>query len=267
MIETPKFFPIFPSHAIERCAITVIFDQHLPQKVFERILGAARTHLEKLRFAQGPGQAVNIDIDPTTGAMSLKAGVGPTTFLSAEGGPQLTVAPNLIIYQTTKYVRWKPFIGEFERTAKDLLLRYLDALSVSHIKVEYWDRFRWMGNWSDFDPWQLLQKDSNLVSVGATTHGSQWHSHCGWFDTLTGIKRLTNVNVDTVEIVQPDMAPQPSVGIYTLMQDDVSPLSSQVDWTLISGKLDALHSELKMLLAAIIQANVAKQINLTVGST
>jgi hypothetical protein len=73
MAVSPRFDPIFPAHAIERCGITIAFRELVPQKAFERFVGRAAQVAARKGFQQFPGAQVGITVDLLTGK------VGPTT--------------------------------------------------------------------------------------------------------------------------------------------------------------------------------------------
>jgi hypothetical protein len=53
MADAPRFDPIFPAHAIERCGITVVFREPLPERPFGRAVASGRRRHKK-RVQAGP---------------------------------------------------------------------------------------------------------------------------------------------------------------------------------------------------------------------
>ena len=263
MKEPATFQPIYPAHAIERCAATLIFDQPLPQKLFDKTLLLAKAHLDAARFASAPAPA-EIRVDAATGSISVNQSGSASVFNSLDGGTSLAIFPAMIIWQTTRYVRWMPFRGDFDRLTRPFLTTFLEVLSLAAIKLEYVDRFLWSGSIHDIDPWLLLRKDSGLVAAAAAKLGTSWHSHCGWFEQATR-RRLINANVDVADVIRPPLDPQPSIGIFTLMQDhsDNHPFTSAED--ILSG-LDIIHHDLKVLLGKLIVESMCDRISLNPGA-
>jgi hypothetical protein len=98
-------------------------------------------------------------------------------------------------------VRWQPFVGSIERFVLAILAGYREIVSVNYVKLEYWDRFFWSGNWEDFAVDRLLKKGDY---VAARVYGTrrEWHSHVGWFEPIGALRRLTNVNIDVGKLSQ-----------------------------------------------------------------
>jgi uncharacterized protein (TIGR04255 family) len=268
-MQDAHFDPIFPAHAIERCAATVVFEDVIPPQIADQAVELASAKLDaKLNKANTAG--VQLSFDAATGKLSVVPG-GPTEYQRGADGPRLTVMPNIIVWQTDKYVRWDPFFGEFNQVVGSVLRSLLSMSKVSAIKLEYWDRFIWTGSMEKMDPWALLKKNLPLVALGAARAGASWHSHCGWFEPQTkGIRRLVNVNVDVLEIkLQGAQKPSPTVGIYTMCQDDfgMPPSGNFADVDAISMKLVELHVALKRLLSDIICDEMQKRISLKVEAS
>jgi uncharacterized protein (TIGR04255 family) len=265
MHEKPRFFTLLPAHAIERCSAAVVFDQQLPSKLFDKTVLACTASLRELHFSPAaPTPALNVEVDGATGLVSVKNSTHQPAVFTSVSGAQLTFAPNAIQFQTAGYVRWSPFLGDFERATSAILNACLSAVSVSAVKLEYWDRFIWTGDWTNFDRWQLFKKNSEFLSLAAAAQSNQWHSHCGWFENVNENKRLVNINVDVVEVIH-NARVAPSVGIYTMMQD-VHSSTLQTPRQIVTN-LDQLHLSLKKLFDLIIEVDIAKQIGLQSGTT
>jgi uncharacterized protein (TIGR04255 family) len=140
MAEAPHFETIHPAHAIERCGMSVVFTEGMPEKAFQRVVASLRSNAEKMGFEQAR-QSPAIEIDLTTGKLNpVGARQGPVTFVSSDGAFQFIAAPNILFWATTRYVRWAPFAGQFETILGSTLEDYLENLTLGAVQLEYLDR-------------------------------------------------------------------------------------------------------------------------------
>jgi uncharacterized protein (TIGR04255 family) len=266
MTVTPKFDPIFPAHAIERCGITIAFRELVPQKVFDRLITRATLVAGKKGFQRSPGGEIGITVDFATGKFgpALRGGQSqPQSFSLPDQSASLFLAPSMIIWQNSRYVRWSPFVGQFQEIASSVISEFLDLVSLGSVKIEYWDRFNWTGTWDDFDAMQLIRPNAQAVADDWPKWNRQWHSHAGWFEAVDECRRLTNINVDVV-----DVTGKPTVGIFTMMQDEPNvPGYGTIDVKYLDQKylferLEVLHLALKSVLRSILQDAMIDRISL-----
>jgi uncharacterized protein (TIGR04255 family) len=270
MNDSPHFEPIFPSHAIERCAAMVIFEQQLPAKALQKVVDQAQSSFRNAGLETVSGANIGMQLDFVTGrATPLPPGAGPTIFTSRDRATNFIIAPNALTVQTGRYVRWQPFAGQFEELMLPFVQAYADIVSITSLQLEYLDRFIWTGDWGNLQLEHLLRPDSGFVVERAALSHGQWHSHSGWFDGEGAKRRLVNVNIDLVEFVPPRGPPlaAPSVGITTLIREMPGPVSDQptqyIEATSVQGDLEQLHFDLKTLLGEIIMPSLAQRIGLT----
>jgi uncharacterized protein (TIGR04255 family) len=193
----------------------------------------------------------------------------PRTFASANQTTSLTVSPEGLLWTSTSYVRWQPFVGDFERYVLPLLKDFLDTVSIVAVKLEYWDRFFWSGDWDNFSVGELLKSNSEFFTPGAVKRPKQWHSHAGWFDKEGDFRRLTNVHIDVAEITtNPDIAGRPSVGIYSALTDQANVAGygavkiEDLNGDFVIERLEAQHLALKEILGHIITEEMGSRIGL-----
>jgi uncharacterized protein (TIGR04255 family) len=269
MVADHKFEPVLPAHAIERCALTIVFSRVFDKPELEAAITEAEKTAAWSRVKPMQPEGIEITFDVATGKVAVGSG---RTFNYRVGtdGPQLTLLPNMIIWQTRQYVRWEPFRGVFEQVATPIIDRLLTMSGLHAIKAEYWDRFVWTGPPETLDPWLLLRRDNGLVATAASEFGRAWHSHCGWFEPgANGARRLLNVNVDVADtVLKGDPPPKRSIGIFTLLQEDCSGgLTDLKSSASALEKLDSIHMDLKNLLNSIISDEMAARISLNAEDT
>jgi uncharacterized protein (TIGR04255 family) len=260
--ETPRFEPIFPSHAIERCGITMTFREALPQKTFERVMARAKEGLTRKGLQSSAAQPVGFRIDIATGKVGPPAGTPPQTFNLPDRSATLIVGPNSMLWQNTRYVRWAPFIGQFRDIASSMVGAFLESVTLSAVRLEYWDRFNWTGDWTNFDAKRLIRTDAKWIVQGWADWPREWHSHVGWFEPADGLRRLTNINVDVTS-----QTGKPSILIHSMMQDEPNDDYGHVDSSLLNesflfDRLEILHRTIKLRLGEIVDDEMKKRISL-----
>ncbi len=261
-----EFRPIFPAHAIERCSITLVFADEVPEKALKRIVEGATPNILQLGLKRGL-QPMGFQVDTLTGKMTpLKEG-GPVNFVSAGNRQQLALVPNALTWATQNYVRWSQFSSEFSKIASPIIEEYEAITSISSIQLEYWDRFIWDGDWISFDVHKLLDNDSQFLAPKAINAEKEWHNHIGWFEDIDEIRRLWNVNIDVVGIAESVGSVRPSVGIYSMARDQIL-LNGEpglFESQFVKLRLDGLHDALKNVLKGLICRQMARKIGLDSG--
>lgn len=271
MADSPRFEPIYPAHAIERCAVAFVFNEAIPEKLFAKVRNRADSILEKIQLLPQPQTGISIQIDPQRGLVTPRqvAG-GPVQYINGDRTLNVAVNSNSLIWVSHAYVRWQPFVGQIEQFILPLLTMFEEAVSLVNIQLDYLDRFFWTGSWENFSTDTLLKSDSDLLSKQTLKAAREWHSHIGWFDNITSAsRRLTQVNIDVVGAARPGSTDiSPSVGIYTMMQDqslDVENqgfLASAASLEDPLARLERHHTALKDLLSAVIVPRMADRISL-----
>ena len=268
-MASSQFEPIFPAHAIERCSATVLFDQPLPTKLFERTRLAQEARLGSLGFERGP-KTIGFSLDFQTGRV-LQVGddAQPVPYTTHDRSLTITILSSQVSLQTIRYVRWAQFRAALDKYLIPTVADFSASVSIAASQLDYIDRFWWTGTWVDFEASALLNMRSDLFAHRPGATNEQWHSHSGWFQRLEpGIRRLVNVNIDVVSAQVSNVSePRPSVGILTSMRDATEPSPPQItpsgipDDRLLSF-LDRQHVDLKGLLRDLLVQEMTKKIGL-----
>jgi uncharacterized protein (TIGR04255 family) len=270
MPEIFAFEPIFPAHAIERCATTIYFDQQLPAKAFQKVIERADTLFRNAGYERGGAFGVNVDV--ATGRVSpVGDSISPASYISPDRSNNFLVTSNTLSMQTGRYIRWEPFVGQFEELMVPLVDLSADVVSITGIQLDYLDRFFWTGDWENFDWRSLLQDRPDFLTDMARQTGRQWHCHSGWFEErVAPVRRLVNVNIDVVDAVRHGRPePSPSISILTLFRDHIpvtpgQPVATGIQAGTLVAALGELHGDLKILLSRIITTAAAERIGLRV---
>nr|WP_278437082.1 TIGR04255 family protein [Brucella anthropi] len=260
-----EFRPIYSAHAIERCAVSVAFDGALPDKLFANCVNEITAILEQHGMKRDAGSPA-FQIDQATGrVISVSEDYAPATFTSFDNAFEIVIMPNSIMFSTQRYVRWASFVNAFHNITAHILARFDTVLSYGSLRLEYWDRFLWTGEWDSFDLRKLLKTDTGLVSSAVFEAERECHSHIGWFEYREDQRRLYNVNVDVLALVSPHNPTRvdPSAGIYILVHDQADKLNvRKFAESGINGRLEDLHKASKAQLSSLLVANLAKRIGL-----
>ncbi|OSI67660.1 hypothetical protein BSZ22_24555 [Bradyrhizobium canariense] len=242
----------------------------MPEKAFERIASRAADRLSSQGFQSQPIQALSFQVnaDGSVASTPTPAG-GPRVFSLPDQVTTFTVAPDHLSWATHTYVRWQPFVGAVERYLLPVLSDMLEIVSVAGVRLEYWDRFVWSGTWADFDVRQLIRSDCPYLAPEGVRQSRQWHSHSGWFTKEGDFRRLTNINVDVVDVTHdPALQGRPSVGIYSSLMDQPNIVDygstppAALDEAFMIERLEHHHLALKDILGHIIIDQMANRIEL-----
>ncbi|WP_238272746.1 hypothetical protein, partial [Methylobacterium cerastii] len=200
MTETPRFEPIYPAHAIERCSATVGFGEPITEKLLQKIRTKAGPLFSQLQMGAQVQSQLSFEIDPQSGVATPKqSGFGAIVYSNMDRSLNCIITPMALVWNNARYVRWQPFIGQMEQTIPPLLSIINDAVNITNIKLEYLDRFYWTGDWDNFDSKKLLRSDRGSWAETANRGRREWHSHAGWFETISeNSRRLMNINIDAV---------------------------------------------------------------------
>lgn len=266
----PSFLPVSGVHSIERCSISVQFSHPVPPKIFRNISRTAQDSAASAGFMPAKGAMQTFKIDGATGIVKpLEEDEGIHLFSSSDETRQFIMDPTSINWTTTRYIRWKPFVGQFETFSEKILKEYLDATSIKCVQIEYWDRFNWTGDWSTFRALSLFRPDCKFIPSAAIEFNREWHNHMGWFSQVDRMRRLTQINIDIIEVANNAFGSVPSVGIHSLVRDEAGVASVPdhlhaddlgIDFS--RERLEKLHLASKSLLMQLICESVANQIGL-----
>lgn len=259
----PEFRTQTPAHAIEQCSASILFQPAVPSKLLDKINRENTRHLERMGFKQAPaGPFMNVDI--ATGALSQATEGAPRFYLGPDGKTQVSIMPNVIALMTPQYVRWGHFQDLISRILGPICEAFNEVVSLNAVRLEYWDRFVWTGTWEDFDASLLIDISSGYIAPRVLEVEKEFHSHCGWFAYDGPVRRLVNINIDAQEGIQ-GSARIPSIGFYTMAQDQVASEDKQHEFevTSVSEQFNNVHAELKKLFASLIVNEYAAKIGLT----
>ncbi len=285
-----RWRPAHEAHAIERVSLTFQFVEAAPSKPWQAVLDAATKDMQAHNFSfianalsfpevlisgaiQGqPG--LSIEMSPGGIITQQHLAVTGRTFRIVEGTSvreEIQIHRDRLVHQASVYDGWDSYKGRTLALLGASLDKLLPLVDLANVKLEYWDRFVFDGDSRGVDYSELLRSDSAHLPGFPFGTNRLWHSHVGYFMPLEGTaRRLTNVNVDVLDIIQSvGLDPQSgsptqrrSVGIYTMAQDSIQPTDSPSDQGGTISIVDGLHADLKAVLSDVITAEAADRISL-----
>jgi uncharacterized protein (TIGR04255 family) len=259
--------PFRADHSIERVAITLTFATRIDGDVFDDLLILLRKSANALQMNKRVEVSEPLPIEPDAeGFLRMDLTLGPPPSarrvvfqrLTPEGVviDEVALSVQTFILGTAGYRSWQEFF--------DLLQKILSALTpispllnnLSKVKLEYWDRF--VSKNLNADQFEILNRESSLLTNAVRKKSHAFHVHSGWFDFETpNIRSLTNANVDTNNVGVGDAARR-NIAVFTLGQ--VECLKGELDRPL--ERLSELHIALKTTFRDIISAEAAERVKL-----
>lgn len=266
----PHFTPIYPSHAIERCSINIGFTPDIPPKLYLPTIDNVKSSLVERGFKKNEDMVSfrfeNGKIHPADN----KVDGGPVLFARQGASPvELEITPNSIRWTASRYINWSSFISEFDDVYDSLFSEFAKVSSIHSIRLEYFDRFFWAGDWKTFDSAKLIVNDCPYYSNASRNALKETHTHTGWFeypDDNLGKRLLNNVNIDINSVVQGTQSLTPSIGIYTSAERQLAGNSLLSNQQQIDDELNKLHLGLLNTLRGIICEDMQKKIGLEKGN-
>lgn len=268
-------------HAIERVSLIFQFKEPLPSKPWRSMLATASEFFPQKGLLEGNKEfASQIIVSPGgqqgPGAPNAKHVVTPQlsgwTFRAVTGAKvneEISLRRVQFVYATMLYDRWSNFRQRVIDLLWPSLEQALQLVELDFVKLEYWDRFNFMGPPSEANYRELLRLNSKYIPSFPLDETNLWHSHIGFFaDPGTSTRRLINLNVDVLDIATPELPKdngppvQRSVGIYTMAQDTVAQERLSNSASDLESTLDEMHTILKELLADVITDETANRISL-----
>lgn len=276
------------THAIERVTVTFLFKETVPSKTWATILERAVADAGPVGFNSLPSASETGHRN--SGVTELIINIGGPGLVQAGGGAaapsartfirlsdvgeeqdRLTLQRNLLAYSTSLYGGWGDFIDTTEKLIAKSLDLALTTVDVGMVKLEYWDRFVFIGDENSIDYNEVISNESKFVPSFFVAEKGLWHSHIGYFaDPGTSARRLINLNVDVIDVAGPPdpeapegtVIPRRSVGIYSMAQDTLEVGGAEGSVSVRGSTLDEMHTILKEVLANAITPVIADRISL-----
>lgn len=268
--------PAHEAHAIERATLTFSFHQEVPAKALHDAVGLVATTILSQGFQPSvPSPPNNVFIVSVGAATPVQPQIEGRGFQIVRGGElieELVFQRGYVAYTTTRYTRWKTVVERVAALAGTAIIKLMEVVHLSSLKVEYYDRFVFEGEKEQADFSTAIRENSKFVPRFHSGMSDLWHSHVGFFVTTPGgYQRLINANVDVLDVVRNPPKPEMprelrrSIGVYTMSEDRFFVAGSPTPPGSIESIFtvaDEMHFALKDILREIISPALAEAISL-----
>lgn len=272
MTDIGPWHPLQGSHAIQLCAISMIYGEAVGDVTWRKAVQDVRP------LAKAGGLVEQTFVPPTIPAELVAFGFKAAdqagasfVLVGADGDLQerLSLTREQLRYDDFSYVRWRPFKERAKQMLSSIVDRYANVSSLDTIHSEYVDVFLFSGSDSDQkDISKLVDRESPYIPGAVYKDTDFWHSHAGWFEYPDGLSRyLLNVNVDIRDEKSPNFEGR-LVRIHTSVDVQFGrdgmhrPADEAIGWDLVEHHLDASHSRLKALLKSVLTDEAARKVSL-----
>jgi uncharacterized protein (TIGR04255 family) len=261
--------PAHADHSIDSVNVSFTFAEPIDTDAFDEVVIAVRRAATVHNFSKRiesqepadqpslptvPGQPINLSINLGT-MMRRVAFQRPAEDVVAS---EFSIGSKSLTMWTVRYRRWVNFFAELADLFSAVDSVWPLSARVKTIRLQYVDRFVSIpGGASHFEV--IAREMPNFLVIPQRDPTAAFHVHNGWFDydTLPGVRILTNINIDSGDVRnQPNG--QRFVTFLTLMQYEslYSFLQDPLDQTA------ALHRGLKNLFRQLISPEAAARVGL-----
>jgi len=276
--ETNGWRPIHDNHAIDNMAVAVKFPQPIPVPLFKKALRCAETvasdqGLHNRHVLKQVQVEIGQDGQPMPGVVAPQGlvfnSVAPSGEEQATGASeieQLICQQSGITYRTWQYVSWQWQLQRFALLLKPILDVLEGNVAWASVRMEYLDRFQFLGEPIQSSVQELLQDRSKWLAPHIFGGAELWHCHTGcYLRPESRARRLLQIYVDALD--QPrskdDQSMARWVNIITAREDFWNEdIDLSFRYELFEDVLNKIHLELKGVLEEIITDKYAKRIYL-----
>ena len=179
----------------------------------------ARHQIQQVVFGEGVQQAVTLPTGPGISFERIKPNGDLAWRVRCDG--------NSLHVNCLEYSRWQ----EVWNTALGYMKSVLetvgaDKISVAGAMMQYIDVFDWDGSPSEYDVFQLLDRESRYVPESVGEYESIWHLYQGWFSPLDEPIAGRLLQKAHFDAVSKNENGQPTVRMDTLLRSDFGGLIS-----------------------------------------
>jgi uncharacterized protein (TIGR04255 family) len=246
-------------NAIEAMALTIKFAEPLSSVVGKRVLGDLEGSASKLGMIdKQPIQGLRVEIGQGGGTLQQLPSSGmnfqrkslerQTAVVGQVVSAQATFNNDLLQYQTFRYQGWRKEFADMWSLLEKPLRRAVDAVTIGTLRLEYLDRFIFVGAPQAISVGPLL-KPGDLLAGQIFSAPDMWHSHTGRFDDVAdGARTLKQINADLQELVPPHpRAGSRTLALMTAIERQFHLPGLEVEATMLeqmfAEELEELHEE------------------------
>ena len=259
--------PVNTNHSIEQVSIIVQFKDDLTEKTLDKIFVPFNDEIQNSGF----GQKIRAEsIFPQIMQPSINSGIELVD--SHKGWLVNRIVENKLIeefalrrgafsYTTSEYKRWENLKVKFWHLLDKPISQVLSHNDVSHIKLEYWNKFVFDGQPKEAELSKLLQNLDQILPKTAVSGEVLWHFNIGWFDQVAGYDILVNRNIGVIDQKIGDDIKR-VLNLYTL--SDFNSIDNDISVDNMKEILEVMHNKSVHTIANIISLEMQKKIGLII---
>lgn len=198
--------PAHEAHAIERVRLLVEFSSPLSEKQLTKFTLPITQRFRDFGFdqiARAESTIQNIVLAPAGLASPVQQQNQNGWVMQRTDKRQVVeeagFRDGVFGYMSMEYGRWENLASRFWDLFEGPLAQAIESVDISTIKLEYWDKFIFVGNPADANVNNLLNNIDPAIPAVVTNGASLWHSHIGWFESFQNSVVLINRNFDVVD--------------------------------------------------------------------
>ena len=270
-VAPPYFRPFHTAHAIVEMVAFYEFARQTPSTQDQLV--AALEDLSRLFGPEFIVQPLQInEVEANDNGVAFRTFVG---YAVQKGGqpnqPEWLIRIDTLGFSihVLNYTRWDIVHAEVRRLSAILLGHAATRpLDLSGLGLRYLDQFNFVGDAKAYDA-SLLFNSSSHIQPKAFSSGPRWHCHTGWFNENTP-EVLNQLNLNSL-LPPPEMPPKPCIVIEHVQTVRQQPGAQWPDYLRApksaadrDALMQGLHESNKLVMADLLRADVARQINLVV---
>jgi uncharacterized protein (TIGR04255 family) len=258
------------THAIESATFAAEWLQPLTEDIFKQLL-ESKSEIAPDLPRQQIGRGITISLGPAMPASSSGlSGISNLIFdfvkPDGEASWAVLIQSNQLVVVCREYTRWSEVSAKAATYFRNILRIVMIERPITTVGLQYVDEFGWDGAPNDFTAKKLFKKSDFLPpNVFAVT--GLWHSHHGFFTTLTAPvphQNLHNINISVSDVPDRGRITQIQMAHRAKLETPFSEYSDELLST--NGNffqtLKSSHSIDKGILANLLLPEISNQIGL-----
>lgn len=270
--------PLGQKHAIDSVSMVVSFTEPAPSLIVRRATKAFEQAKSYDGFGPAqPVQQINVDMGSDTQPQISARATGAVMFqhtaidknwdgsVSQKMIDQVQLGPQVFVLESWRYRSWSDLIEKYMRAIGPALEAAIAAVSIQSIRLQYVDRFFFVGAPHDADPVGVIRDNSEFVSPKILRERGLWHSHVGVLQPENADGALLRqANVDCVDLAGPgELSGRRGIGIMTALEERYPGQGREFnDLDEVKLVFDALHGHVIDLFKGVVSDDALAKVGM-----
>lgn len=222
----------------------------------------SRHEFQQIMIGEGVKQAISLPGGPGISFEKYQPNGDLAWRLRCEG--------DSIYVNCLEYSRWSQIWPETSNIMKDVFeVIGIEKVSIAGTLLQYIDVFDWDSSPSEYNVFQLLNRNSDFIPESVNNYGLAWHLHQGWFTQLNEPLPGRLLHKAHFDALPQNEAGIPTVRLDTLLRYDFDGVTSSKNFSGESSLLDQvfveMHKKHKTLLLDFLNKEMCVKIGLRVS--